>query len=222
MIRAIDLAKRYRSDRGLSRWVFEHVDFEISAQTNVGLIGRNGAGKSTLLRLIAGADYPTRGEIRRHCRVSWPLGFAGGLHGSMTGRQNARFVCRIHGLREDEIPERLAFVQAFAELGDAFDWPIHTYSTGMGARLKFALSLVFDFDVYLTDELTAVGDAVFQTKSRQAFKDLVGRAGLIMVAHQENTLKEYCQAGLLLHEGRAHWFERIDDALKAYKETFNP
>lgn len=113
-------------------------------------------------------------------------------------------------------------MQAFAELGDAFDWPIHTYSTGMGARLKFALSLVFDFDVYLTDELTAVGDAVFQTKSRQAFKDLVGRAGLIMVAHQENTLKEYCQAGLLLHEGRAHWFERIDDALKAYKETFNP
>lgn len=219
MIRAIDLAKRYRSDRGLSHWVFSGVSFHIPTKTNVGLVGRNGAGKSTLLRLIAGADYPTRGEIRRDCRVSWPLGFAGGLHGSMTGRQNARFVCRIHGLAEDEIPERLAFVQNFAELGEAFDWPIHTYSTGMSARLKFALSLVFEFDVYLTDELTAVGDAVFQKKSRQAFKDLVGKAGLIMVAHQENVLKEYCQAGLFLHQGQAFWFDRIDDAFKAYKET---
>jgi capsular polysaccharide transport system ATP-binding protein len=221
MIHAIDIAKRYRSDRGLHRWVLQAVNFTIPPKTNVGLIGRNGAGKSTLLRLIAGADFPTRGEVRRECRVSWPLGFAGGLHGSMTGRQNARFVCRIHGLGEDEMTEKLDFVQSFSELGESFDWPIHTYSTGMSARLKFALSLVFDFDVYLTDELTAVGDAAFQKKSRQAFKDLIGRAGLIMVAHQENVLKEYCQAGLLLHEGSAYWFDCIDDAINVYKETLH-
>lgn len=221
MIEVVDVSKRYRSDRGLQHWVLRKVSFTIPPQINVGLIGRNGAGKSTLLRLIAGADFPTSGTIRRACRVSWPLGFAGGLQGSMTGRQNARFVLRIHGTPEDVIPDKLAFVQRFSELDEAFDWPIHTYSTGMSARLKFALSLVFDFDVYLTDELTAVGDAAFQKKSRQAFRDLVGKAGLIMVAHQENVLKEYCQAGLFLHDGRAHWFDRIEDAFKAYKETLD-
>lgn len=219
MIKLHQLSKRYRSDRGFSHWVLNDVNLTIPTKTNVGLIGRNGAGKSTLLRLIAGADYPTRGEVIRQCRVSWPLGFGGGLHGSMTGRQNCRFVCRINGLTEAEIPERLVFVQAFAELGDAFDWPINTYSTGMGARLKFALSLVFDYDVYLSDELTAVGDAVFKTKSQQAFKDLMGRAGLIMVAHQEKTLKDHCTAGIFIHEGQAHWFDAIDDAFNAYRET---
>lgn len=219
MIRINQLAKRYRSDRGFSHWVLQDINLIIPAKTNVGLIGRNGAGKSTLLRLIAGADYPTRGEVVRECRVSWPLGFTGGLHGSMTGRQNSRFVCRINGLTEQEIRERLEFVQAFAELGDAFDWPIKTYSTGMNARLKFALSLVFDFDVYLSDELTSVGDAVFKKKSREAFNGLVGKAGLIMVAHSEGTLKSFCNAGIFIHNGNAYWFDSIDDAFKAYKET---
>lgn len=219
MIRVRHLAKRYRNDRGFSHWVFKDINFEIPATAMVGLIGRNGSGKSTLLRLIAGADYPTRGEVERECRVSWPLGFGGGLHVAMTGRQSSRFVCRINGVAEHEIPDRLDFIQSFAELGEAFDWPIGTYSTGMNARLKFALSLVFDFDIYLSDELTAVGDAVFRAKSHQAFKRLVGRAGLIMVAHQEKTLKEYCSSGILVHEGQTHWFDSIDDAFKAYKET---
>jgi capsular polysaccharide transport system ATP-binding protein len=219
MIHINQLAKRYRSDRGVSHWVLNDVNLDIPAKANVGLIGRNGAGKSTLLRLIAGADYPTRGEVVRECRVSWPLGFGGGLHGTMSGRQNSRFVCRINGIPESEIANRLDFVQSFSELGETFDWPISTYSTGMGARLKFALSLVFEYDVYLSDELTAVGDIIFQAKSSKAFKDLVGRAGLIMVAHQEKTLKDYCSAGIFIHEGHAHWFDSIDDAFNAYKET---
>lgn len=219
MIKINQVSKRYRSDRGFDHWVFRDVSLQIPAKSNVGLIGRNGAGKSTLLRLIAGADSPTTGKVLRECRVSWPLGFAGGLHGSMTGRQNTRFVCRIHGMPEYEIAERMEVVKSFSELGDAFDRPIETYSTGMGARLKFSLSLIFDYDVYLSDELTAVGDAVFQNKSRQAFKGLLGKAGLIMVAHQENVLKDYCSAGIFLHEGKAYWFDQIDDAFKAYKET---
>jgi len=219
MIEVRALSKRYRTLHGPGQWVLRDVSLTFPPRVNVGLIGRNGAGKSTLLRLIAGVDFPTRGEVRRHCRVSWPLGLAGGLHGSMTGRQSVRFVCRVHGVPEAEIRDYEDYVMDFSELASAFDEPIQTYSTGMNARLKFALSLAFDFDVYLTDELTAVGDAVFRKKAQQAFRDLADRAGLIMVAHQDNVLRQFCQAGVWLHQGQAIWFDDIDDALKAYHES---
>lgn len=219
MIEIRGLAKRYRTLHGPGPWVLRDVSLTFPAHANVGLIGRNGAGKSTLLRLIAGIDRPTRGEVRRNCRVSWPLGLAGGLHGQMTGRQNVRFVCRVHGVPEQEISDYESSVEDFAELGDAFDEPISTYSTGMGARLRFALSLVFEFDVYLSDELTAVGDAVFRTKAQKAFRALADRAGLIMVAHQDNVLRQFCHSGVWLEDGRAYWFDDIEEALKAYHQS---
>jgi capsular polysaccharide transport system ATP-binding protein len=182
------------------------------------LIGGNGAGKSTLLRLIGGVDEPTRGRVRRNCRVSWPMGFGGGLQGSLTGRQNAKFVCRIHG-READIADRLHYIQDFAQIGAAFEQPVKTYSAGMKARLQFALSLAFDFDIYISDEVTATGDASFQNKAAAAFKALVDRAGLIMVSHSASTLRQFCSAGVFLHQGRALWFDRIEDALAAYQDS---
>ncbi len=218
MIVLDNVHKRYKSRRGKSPWVLEEISLTIPSNVNVGLVGANGAGKSTLLRIIGGVDYPTKGHVERHCRVSWPMGFAGGLHDFMTGRQNAKFVARVHG-HETDIKERIAYINDFAELGDAFDKPVQTYSTGMRSRLQFAMSLAFDFDVYISDEVTAAGDAAFRQKALNAFKELAGRAGLIMVSHGEGTLKQFCQAGIWLNEGRAHWFDRIDDALKAYKES---
>ena len=111
------------------------------------------------------------------------------------------------------------FVQEFAEIGAAFDEPIKTYSSGMKARLQFALSLAFDFDVYISDEITSVGDAAFRKKAGQAFANLIGRSSLVMVSHGEGTLREFCEAGIWLHEGKAYWFDRIDDALYAYKDS---
>lgn len=218
MILVEDVHKRYRTDHGPGQWVLQGVSLTIPANTNVGLVGCNGAGKSTLLRLIGGVDHPTRGTIKRQCRVSWPMGFGGGLQGSLTGRQNAKFVCRIHG-HERDIPERLASIEAFAEIGDAFDEPIKNYSSGMRSRLQFALSLAFDFDVYISDEVTAAGDAAFRKKALQAFKGLADRAGLIMVSHGEAILKQFCTAGIWLNDGRAYWFDDIDDALNAYNDN---
>lgn len=218
MILVDDVHKRYQTDRGPGKWVLQDVSFVIRPKVNVGLVGCNGAGKSTLLSLIGGVDTPTRGRIERRCRVSWPMGIGGGLQGSLTGRQNAKFICRIHG-HEGDIPERMAFIQDFAGIGDAFDEPVKTYSSGMQARLKFAASLAFDFDTYISDELTAVGDAAFKKKARQAFQKLADRASLIMVSHQEATLKEFCTAGIWLNEGRAHWFDDINDALDNYRES---
>jgi capsular polysaccharide transport system ATP-binding protein len=218
MIIVDDVHKRYQTPHGPGKWVLQGVSFTIPPRLNVGLVGANGAGKSTLLRIIGGVDQPTRGRVERQSRVSWPMGFGGGLQGSLTGRQNAKFVCRIHG-HEDDIPARLRQVQDFAGIGDAFDEPVNTYSSGMKSRLQFALSLAFDFDMYISDEVTAVGDAAFRKKAADAFKRLADHAGLIMVSHGESTLRQFCSAGIWIHQGKAHWFDRIDDALRAYKDS---
>jgi len=220
MIIVDDVYKRYRSDHGMGKWVLQGVSFTIPPKLNVGLVGRNGAGKSTLLRLIGGIDTPTRGLVERRCRVSWPMGFGGGLAASLTGRQNAKFVCRIHG-HEEDLQDRLRYIEDFAELGESFDEPIKTYSSGMRSRLQFGLSLAFDFDVYISDEVTATGDAAFKDKAAAAFQALSDRAGLIMVSHGEGTLKEFCKAGIWLHEGRAYWFDSINDALTEYKKSLH-
>ena len=218
MIVVDNLYKRYMTDHGPGRWVLHGASFTIPKNTNVGLVGANGAGKSTLLRLIGGIDYPDKGRIERHCRVSWPMGLIGGLQGSLTGRQNAKFVCRIHG-HEDDIEDRIAFIEDFAEIGEAFDEPVKTYSSGMQSRLKFGISLAFDFDVYISDEVTSAGDAAFRKKAGDAFKTLTDKAGLIMVSHSEATLRQFCQAGIWLNQGEAHWYEDIEDALRNYKES---
>jgi capsular polysaccharide transport system ATP-binding protein len=218
MIIVDDVYKRYQTDYGPGKWILQGVSFTIPPKLSVGLIGANGAGKSTLLRIVGGVDQPNKGRVERHCRVSWPMGFGGGLQGSLTGRQNAKFVCRIHG-HEDDIAERLAYIEDFAEIGQAFDEPVKTYSSGMRSRLQFALSLAFDFDVYISDEVTAAGDAAFKNKAFAAFKKLADHASIIMVSHGESTLRQFCSAGIWIHDGKAHWFDQIDDALKAYKSS---
>jgi capsular polysaccharide transport system ATP-binding protein len=211
-----DVYKRYHNHRG-SDWVLEDVNLTIPKHVSVGLVGRNGAGKSTLLKLIGGMDTPTKGLVRRDCRVSWPIGLAGGFQGSMTGRQNVKFVGRIHR-NDQELDEMIRRVKEFAEIGKAFDQPVKTYSTGMRARLAFGLSLAFEFDVYLSDEATAVGDQVFKKKAAEAFKERVGRSSIIIVSHAEAILKELCQAGIWLNEGHAYWYDDIHEALAAYHE----
>ncbi|MGM0988644.1 MAG: ABC transporter ATP-binding protein [Pseudomonadota bacterium] len=217
MIEIENLYKRYHRQRRVYDWVLEDINLTIPQGVSVGLLGRNGAGKSTLLKLIAGMDTPDRGSIRRHCRVSWPIGLAGGFQGSMTGRQNVKFVARVHGGRYD-VHDIIDQVQAFAELGDAFDEPIKTYSSGMRARLNFGLSLAFDFDIYLSDEATSVGDRAFKAKATKAFKDKVGQASLIMVSHSEGILKDLCQAGVYLQNGHATWYDDINDAIAVYHQ----
>jgi len=214
MITVKNLYKRYHNHHG-SDWVLRNITFNIPKGTSVGLIGCNGAGKSTLLNLIGGMDVPEKGEIIRNCRVSWPIGLSGGLQGSMTGRQNVKFVARIHG-NDEEIERVIEFVENFAEIGPAFDEPLKTYSSGMKSRLSFGLSLAFDFDVYLSDEATAVGDKSFKSKAKNEFKNKVGKASLIMVSHSEGILKDLCQAGVWLNKGEAIWFDQIEDAISAY------
>lgn len=217
MIDVSALYKRYHGPFG-GDWVLKNVNFSIPRGISVGLVGRNGAGKSTLLRLLGGMDTPDKGQIKQNCKVSWPIGLGGGFQGSMTGRQNVKFVARIHG-GEARIQQIIDFVQDFAEIGKAFDQPVKTYSSGMRSRLAFGLSLAFDFDVYLSDEATSVGDASFKAKATTAFRDRIGRASLIMVSHSTGILKDLCQAGIWLHQGQAIWYDKLDDAINDYHNS---
>ncbi|MGF6572924.1 capsular polysaccharide transport system ATP-binding protein [Paraburkholderia sp. GAS333] len=221
MIVIEDVHKRYMTDHGVGKWVLKGINMTIPARRSVALIGRNGAGKSTLLRIIGGIDFPNKGRVVRQCRVSWPMG-RGGLEGTLTARQNAKFVCRIHGCHRKELAERLAFIQSFSELGDAFEEPVQTYSSGMRSRLQFALSLAFDFDVYISDEVTAAGDARFRKKAADAFKSMASKASVIMVSHDESTLKQFCQSAIWIDEGQAYWFDDLAEGLEAYKTKTLP
>jgi capsular polysaccharide transport system ATP-binding protein len=214
-----DLHKRFWTRRGEAHWVLRGVSLTFPGDRNVGVIGVNGAGKSTLLRLISGVETPTRGTIRCDKRVSWPIGLTGGLQAKLTGRQNARFICRVHGFEDFE--ERLRFVLDFSELAEAFDEPVWTYSSGMRGRLNFALSLAFTFDMYLVDEVMGVGDAGFRNKSAKAIRDLASRSAMIIVSHSEGTIKQMCQAVVWLHEGQARWYDSPAEGLRDYLRYSN-
>lgn len=219
MIVVDNVHKRYTTIRGVGDWVLRGINLIIPRGRSVALIGKNGAGKSTLLNIIGKGDYPTFGKVTHYCRVSWAMG-RGGVEATLTGRQNARFICRVLGF-EKEMEDRIRRIEDFAEIGEYFDKQVLTYSAGMRSRLQFALSLAFDFDVYISDEVTGAGDATFKAKAAAAFKRLSNKASIIMVSHSESTLKRFCESGIFLYNGQATWYDKLDDALQAYKESYS-
>lgn len=217
MIELRNVTKFYPVKNGL-RYVLRDVSLIIPSRTNLAILGPNGAGKSTFLRLIGGAEPANSGTIISDSEISWPLGLGVGFQGSLTGRQNVMFVCQINGLGRQQVRHVLRQVTAFTELGEYFEMPVNTYSSGMRARLSFGLSMAFDFDVYLVDELTSVGDMIFREKARAAFESIRKRASLIFVSHNMKTLKESCQSALFLRDGMADFYPNIDDGIEAYTE----
>jgi capsular polysaccharide transport system ATP-binding protein len=217
MIELRNLTKSYPVKNGF-RYVLQDVSVTIPSRTNLAVLGPNGSGKSTFLRLIGGAEPADSGSIITDEEISWPLGLASGFQGSLTGRQNLLFVCRINGLNFDQSRFVIGQVNAFANLGEYFDMPVNTYSSGMRARLGFGLSMSFKFDVYLIDELTSVGDMIFREKAMAAFEDIRKRASLIYVSHNLKTLKQSCQSALFLREGKADFYADIDEGIEAYTE----
>lgn len=215
MIRLENVTKYFITSGG-RHYVLENVSLTIPDHSRVGVIGPNGVGKSTLMRLLAYVDIPNSGTITRTGSISWPMGLATGLQGSMTGRENARFGCRIQGLSKNEIDDRVTEIKAFCEIGKYFEIPVRTYSSGMRARLNFAIAMAFDFDCYIIDELTAVGDRNFRAKSKMVFEEKRKNASFIKVSHNMRELKDECNCGILLHNAKALFFPSFDQTLEAY------
>ena len=213
MIELREISKSYRLGSGRNT-VLDAVSAVFPTGKSVGILGVNGAGKSTLLRIIGGVEPPDRGMVRKDVRVSWPMGFSGGFSANMTGRQGARFVARIYG----ESPRAVErYARDFAELGPYFDMPIRTYSSGMRARLAFAISFAVEFDCYLVDEVIATGDARFSKKYRREFKERSRNASVILVSHNPEAIRAECDFAAVLTRGSLTLYESVDEAMDVYE-----
>ena len=215
MIRLHNIHKAYRFKRGW-RTILNDISCEFPPGVNMGILGRNGAGKSTLLRVIGGSELPDKGHIERKANISWPIGFSGGFNHKISGRENLRFICRLY---DKDFKETACFVEDFSELGDYLDMPVYTYSSGMKAKLAFGVSMAFNFEYYLIDEVTAVGDEQFRRKSEAFFTERRKQATLVVVSHSMNTIRKLCDKAMVLHEGRLFSTDSLLEAEQFYTEV---
>jgi len=214
MIQLDNVSKTYHARSGPVH-VLRGVNLHVEKGDKVGIVGRNGAGKSTLIRLIGDIEDPTSGTITRTMRISWPLAFTGAFQGTLTGIDNVRFICRIY---EKTFEEVIDFVQDFSQLGRFLKEPVKIYSSGMRARLAFAISLMIDFDCYLIDEVVAVGDARFLQKCQDELFERRKDRALIIVSHDIHYLRAHCERACVLADGQLHEFHDLDDALLFHQE----
>lgn len=214
MIHIDHVSKRYPTRQGPVA-VLDDVNLVINPGEKVGILGRNGAGKSTIIRLISGAERPTSGTIHRKMSVSWPLAFGGAFQGTLTGLDNLRFICRVYGVSPED---KVEFVQEFSELGRYLREPVKTYSSGMRARLAFAISMVVEFDCFLIDEIIAVGDHRFHEKcNRELFEKRHDRA-MIIVSHDPGFIQAHCERAAVLVRGKMTVFDQVDEAFHFYNQ----
>ena len=214
MIRLVDVNKDYFTRGGAVR-VLRNVNLDVRSGERVGILGRNGAGKSTLIRLVSGAELPTNGIVERGMSVSWPLAFGGAFQGSLTGLDNLRVICRIYGVDPEQTIE---FVEDFSELGLYLQEPVKTYSSGMRARLAFAISMVIDFECFLIDEIVAVGDARFHAKcNHELFVNRADRA-MIIVSHNADYIRAHCSRAAVLIGGELYHANSLDEAFDLYNQ----
>lgn len=215
MIRLENVSKTFVLN-GQRKTIMRNVTMDLPSKATIALLGRNGAGKSTLMNMIGGVIEPSEGRILTDGSISYPVGFSGSFHSDLTGIQNTRFVARLYGVDTDDL---VAFVRQFAELGKHFNLPLRTYSSGMKARLSFAVSMGIPFDFYLIDEVNAVGDAAFRKKSGELFRYRMEDAGMLFCSHSMKMVQELCTHGAVLEDGDLVFFPKVRDAVAYHKEN---
>ncbi|MDV5825842.1 ABC transporter ATP-binding protein [Sphingobium naphthae] len=218
MIKLIDVSKVYHTSTGRAV-VLDHVNMTIERGEKVGILGRNGAGKSTLVRLLGGVEPPTSGDIRWSMSISWPLAFGGAFQSSLTGLDNLRFICRIYGV---DYRDKIGYVDDFSELGRYLHEPVKTYSSGMRARLAFAISMVIEFDCFLIDEVVAVGDQRFQEKCQYELFEKRADRSFIIVSHDSNYIRDHCTKIGVIADGYLSLFDNADAAYQHYNDVNQP
>ncbi|MBO9463945.1 ATP-binding cassette domain-containing protein [Tropicibacter sp. R15_0] len=194
--------------------ILDRASFRVDLGESLGILAPNGTGKTTLIKMMAGLEKPDEGEVRRNCRVSFPLGFMGGVVSKISARENARFIARMYGLDPDYVE---AFCRWLCGLEEYFDQPIGTYSSGMRSRFTFSLMLALDFDIYLIDEgMPNSTDAAFNKKAGDVLAERLRTTTIIIVSHQPNILEKFARKAAVLMDGKLHMFDTLEEAKQLY------
>jgi|UniRef100_UPI0040484CB9 capsular polysaccharide transport system ATP-binding protein len=194
--------------------ILDRASFRVELGNSLGILAPNGTGKTTLINMMAGLEKPDEGTIHRGCRISFPLGFMGGVVNRHTARENSRYIARLYGLDPDYVE---AFCRWLCGIKEYFDMPIGTYSQGMRARFTFSLLLALDFDIYLIDEgMPSTTDAEFNKKAGEILRERLENTTVIIVSHQAATLERFAKSAAVLKDGRIHMFETLEEAKQLY------
>lgn len=197
--------------------ILDRATFRVDLGQSLGIMAPNGTGKTTLINMMAGIEKPDDGTIRKTCRVSFPLGFMGGVVPRHSATENARYIARLYGLDPDYVE---AFCRWMCDIGDYFDQPVGTYSSGMKARLTLSLLLALEFDIYLIDEgMPTTTDVEFNRRAGSILRDRLSQSTVIMVSHQPETLERFCRRGAVLRDGQLHLFDTLEEARQLYDYT---
>ncbi|KPP88164.1 MAG: capsular polysaccharide transport system ATP-binding protein [Rhodobacteraceae bacterium HLUCCO07] len=200
---------------GSQRKVILHqVSFRVELGRSLGILAPNGTGKTTLINMMAGLEKPDEGTIRRTSRISFPLGFMGGVVSKVSAVENSRYIARLYGLDPDYVE---AFCRWLCNLGEYFDQPLGTYSSGMRARFSFALMLALDFDIYLIDEgMPGSTDVEFNKKAGDILRERLQNTTTVIVSHQPETLEKFVRNAAVLMNGKLHMFDTLEEAKQLY------
>lgn len=194
--------------------ILDRVSFRVEPGQSLGILAPNGTGKTTLIKMMAGLEKPDEGEIRRTSKVSFPLGFMGGVISKISARENARFIARLYGLDPDYVE---SFCRWLCGLEEYFDQPVGTYSSGMRARFTFSLMLALDFDIYLIDEgMPNSTDVEFNKKAGEVLMERLRTTTIVIVSHQPRILEKFAQKAAVLVDGALHMFETLEEAKQLY------
>ncbi len=195
--------------------ILDRASFRVELGNSLGILAPNGTGKTTLVNMMAGLEKPDEGAIRRGCRISFPLGFMGGVVSKHNAKENSRYIARLYGLDPDYVE---AFCRWLCNLDEYFDMPVGTYSNGMKSRLNFALLLALEFDIYLIDEgMPSTTDVEFNKKAGAILRERLEDSTIIVVSHQPRTLEKFCRSAAVLRDGQLHMFDTLDEAKALYE-----
>ncbi len=194
--------------------ILDRASFRVELGNSLGILAPNGTGKTTIINMMAGLEKPDEGRIIRGCRISFPLGFMGGMINKHTGKENTRYIARLYGLDPDYIE---AFCRWLCGIEEYFDMPVGTYSQGMRARLMFSLMLALDFDIYLIDEgMPQTTDAEFNRKAGEILRERLETTTVVIVSHQPATLERFAKQAAVLQDGQLHMFDTLEEAKQLY------
>ena len=213
MIEFLNVSKSFATGHG-RKVILDRASFRVDVGNSLGILARNGSGKTTIINMMAGLEKPDEGVVNRTSRISFPLGFMGGVVSKHSATENSRYIARLYGLDPDYVE---SFCRWLCDMEQYFDMPLGTYSSGMRGRFNFALMLALEFDIYLIDEgMPSTTDVEFNRKAGGVLRERLANATVIVVSHQPATLEKFCQSAAVLRNGQLYMFETLEEAKRLY------